>query len=40
MHTNTIKPFINMMLDGNHLEPRCTLFTKDIGLKQVAANLD
>ena len=26
--------------DGNPLEPRCTLFAKDIGLKQVAANLD
>lgn len=29
-----------LQLDGNPLEPRCTLFTKDIGLKQVAANLD
>lgn len=29
-----------LKLDGNPLEPRCTLFTKDIGLKQVAANLD
>lgn len=29
-----------LKLDGNQLEPRCTLFAKDIGLKQVAANLD
>ena len=29
-----------LKLDGNPLEPRCTLFAKDIGLKQVAANLD
>ena len=29
-----------LKLDGNPLEPRCVLFTKDIGLKQVAANLD
>ena len=29
-----------LQLDGNPLEPRYTLFTKDIGLKQVAANLD
>lgn len=29
-----------LQLDGNPLEPRCTLFTKEIGLKQVAANLD
>ena len=29
-----------LKLDGNPLEPRCTLFTKDIVLKQVAANLD
>ncbi len=29
-----------LKLDGNPLEPRCTLFTKDIGLKQLAANLD
>jgi len=29
-----------LQLDGNPLEPRCTLFAKDIGLKQVAANLD
>jgi len=29
-----------LKLDGNPLEPRCTLFTRDIGLKQVAANLD
>lgn len=29
-----------LKLDGNPLEPRCILFTKDIGLKQVAANLD
>ena len=29
-----------LKLDGNPLEPRCTLFAKDIGLKQVAENLD
>lgn len=29
-----------LKLDGNPLEPRCTMFAKDIGLKQVAANLD
>ena len=29
-----------LKLDGNPMEPRCTLFAKDIGLKQVAANLD
>jgi len=29
-----------LKLDGNPMEPRCTLFTKDIGLKQVATNLD
>ena len=29
-----------LQLDGNPLEPRCTLFAKEIGLKQVAANLD
>lgn len=29
-----------LKLDGNPLEPRCTLFAKDIGLKQVAAHLD
>jgi len=29
-----------LKLDGNPPEPRCTLFAKDIGLKQVAANLD
>ena len=29
-----------LKLDGNPLEPRCTLFVKDIGLKQVAADLD
>lgn len=29
-----------LKLDGNILEPRCTLFAKDIGLKQVAENLD
>lgn len=29
-----------LKLDGNPLEPRCTLFAKEIGLKQVAANLD
>lgn len=27
-------------LDGNPLEPRCTMFAKKIGLKQVAAHLD
>lgn len=29
-----------LILDGYPLEPRCTLFVKDIGIKQVAANLD
>lgn len=29
-----------LKLDGNPLEPRCTLFTKDIGLKQLASHLD
>lgn len=29
-----------LKLDGNPLEPRCTLFAKDIVLKQVAADLD
>ena len=29
-----------LKLDGNPLEPRCTLFTMDIGLKQLASHLD
>lgn len=29
-----------LKLDGNTLEPRCTLFSKDIDRKQVAENLD
>lgn len=29
-----------LKLDGNPLEPLCTMFAKDISLKQVAANLD
>ena len=29
-----------LQLDGNTLEPRCTLFSKDTDRKQVAANLD
>ena len=29
-----------LKLDGNTLEPRCTLFSKDTDRKQVAANLD
>ena len=29
-----------LKLDGNPLEPRCTLFSKDIDRKQVAENLD
>lgn len=29
-----------LKLDGNILEPRCTLFSKDIDRKQVAENLD